>query len=485
MVNVAHVAVLDPEAEIREVCISLLDNLGYKATGLENADALWRLLESEPVDLVLMDLRLPDQRGLELLQRLKQFWPQMPVLILTAYASVGGAVDAMKLGAGDYITKPFDLEEMRLLLQTWLHRLNVENEHRQVRENGPKRSGMGNLIGTSPAMQAIFRMIVKVAQNRYPVLLLGESGTGKELVGRALHYQSAHRDRPFIPVDCSSLVPTLIESELFGYVKGAFTGANRNHAGLLEVASGGTVFLDEIGELPLDLQAKLLRAIQEKEIRPVGGTRRIPIDVRLVAATNRDLQVAVAQGSFRKDLFFRLNVVNIKLPTLRERVSDIPLLVDHFLEKYASPGQPPKRFDAQAMAQIMRYSWPGNVRELENCVERAVALSSGPEMQLGDLPSPLREWNASMPISGSGIHGIRSLAVIEKEAIQHAMGVVKGDKLLAAKLLGIGKTTLYRKLKEYAHLSSMPPFPQSPLASPLEPQSAPLAHARSAGLSNR
>ncbi len=483
MVNVAHVAVLDPEVEIREVCISLLDNLGYKATGLESAEALWRLLETEPVDLVLMDLRLPDQRGLELLQRLKQFWPQMPVLILTAYASVGGAVDAMKLGAGDYITKPFDLEEMRLLLQTWLHRLNVENEHRQVRENGPKRSGLGNLIGTSPAMQAIFRMIVKVAQNRYPVLLLGESGTGKELVGRALHYQSAHRDRPFIPVDCSSLVPTLIESELFGYVKGAFTGAHRNHAGLLEVASGGTVFLDEIGELPLDLQAKLLRAIQEKEIRPVGGTRRIPIDVRLVAATNRDLQVAVAQGSFRKDLFFRLNVVNIKLPTLRERVSDIPLLVEHFLEKYNLPGQPAKSFDAQAMAQIMRYSWPGNVRELENCVERAVALSSGPEMQLGDLPSPLREWNASMPISGSGIHGIRSLAVIERDAIQHAMGVVKGDKLLAAKLLGIGKTTLYRKLKEYAYLAATPPNLE-PLASPLAPQPAPLAHARSAGLSN-
>ena len=215
----------------------------------------------------------------------------------------------------------------------------------------------------------------------------------------------------------------------------------------------------------------------------MGGTRRIPIDVRLVAATNRDLQVAVAQGSFRKDLFFRLNVVNIKLPTLRERVSDIPLLVEHFLEKYNLPGQPAKSFDAQAMAQIMRYSWPGNVRELENCVERAVALSSGPEMQLGDLPSPLREWNASMPISGSGIHGIRSLAVIERDAIQHAMGVVKGDKLLAAKLLGIGKTTLYRKLKEYAYLAATPPNLE-PLASPLAPQPAPLAHARSAGLSN-
>jgi two-component system response regulator HydG len=297
-------------------------------------------------------------------------------------------------------------------------------------------------------MQRIFRLISKVSQNRYPVLVLGESGTGKEVVARAIHYNGPDRERPFIPVDCGALVPSLIESELFGYVKGAFTGANQNHEGLLEVGNGGTVFLDEIAELPVDLQAKLLRAIQEKEIRPVGSSRRVRIDVRIIAATNRDLETAVAEGSFRKDLFFRLNVVSIKLPPLRERAVDIPLLVDHFLEKYNRPGQTAKSFSDDAMSMLMNYDWPGNVRELENSIERAVALSSGPVMTVNDLPSSMRQPNAAAP--AGPVATIRPIADLERDAIMNALTQLHGDKLLAAKLLGIGKTTLYRKLKEYA-----------------------------------
>ena len=448
-----HLLVLDPEDETREVCVTLIQNLGYRASGAATAAAAWQKLENEAFDLLLMDLRLPDLDGLELLQRLKQSWPQMPVLILTAYASVGSAVEAMKLGASDYISKPFDLDEMRLLLQSWGRRLHLPPEN-QLRPSLPGQGSLGSLIGVSPPMQSVFRLIVKVAQNRYPVLLLGESGTGKELVARALHYQSSFRDRPFIPVDCGALAPSLIESELFGYVKGAFTGAIRNHVGLLEVAQGGTVFLDEIGELPLDLQAKLLRAIQEREVRPLGSTRRVPIDARLIAATNRDLQAAVANGSFRKDLFFRLNVINIKLPPLRERMMDLPLLVEHFLEKYNPPGRPGKNFDEAALARLLRYAWPGNVRELENCVERAVALSSGPGMQVCDLPSSLREWGGMAPAAAAHSPAIRPLAETERDAIMNALSLLKGDKLLAARLLGIGKTTLYRKLKQYGQLTS-------------------------------
>ncbi|MGH9392697.1 MAG: sigma-54 interaction domain-containing protein, partial [Terriglobales bacterium] len=289
------------------------------------------------------------------------------------------------------------------------------------------------------------------AQSRYSVLILGESGTGKEVVARALHYTGPERDRPFLPVDCGALVPTLIESELFCYVKGAFTGAHHNHEGLLEVAYGGTVFLDEIGELPLDLQVKLLRAIQEKEVRPVGSTRRVKIDVRIVAATNRDLQAAVANGSFRKDLFFRLNVISIKMPPLRDRIMDLPLLAEHFLERSAPPGTAPRAFTDEAMARLLSYEWPGNVRELENCVERTLAMAPGPRLEAADLPSYLQQLRPR-PVASVAAepNSIRAISDLEREAILDALQQVKGDKLLAARLLGIGKTTLYRKLKEYA-----------------------------------
>jgi transcriptional regulator with PAS, ATPase and Fis domain len=289
-------------------------------------------------------------------------------------------------------------------------------------------------------------MVEKVSQHNYPVLILGESGAGKELVARSIHFMSVRQNKPFVPVDCSGLVPTLIESELFGYVKGAFTGAQHARTGLLESANGGTVFLDEIGDLPVDLQAKLLVALQEREIRPVGATGRVRIDLRIIAATNRDLESAIRTGGFRQDLYFRLNVVQVKLPPLRERKSDIPLLVNFFLEKFSDPQRPIRTISEDAMRRLMAYDWPGNVRELENAVERAVALGSGPILHIADLPSNLQQNSSDKALDSNELTTIEEM---ERRCILRALRETNGDKLAAARLLGIGKTTLYRKLKQY------------------------------------
>jgi two-component system response regulator HydG len=316
----------------------------------------------------------------------------------------------------------------------------------------------GQLLGRHASMRKLFEKMARVSQNLYPVLIQGESGTGKEMVARSIHESGPRSRGPFLPVDCGALVPTLIESELFGHVRGAFTGASQTKQGLLEVAQGGTVFLDEIGELPLDLQAKLLRALQEKEIRPVGGTRCIHIDVRIIAATNRDLEHGVEQGTFRKDLYFRLNVVRLRVPPLRERKTDIPLLIDHFLERFTVPGGPRPAFSERALRQLLAHDWPGNIRELENCVERAVALGSGPVLDSADLASNVQNprplplpvpWAGSADPAFTGPENIVPLAELERRAIFQAIADAGGDKILAARLLGIGKTTLYRKLKEY------------------------------------
>ena len=298
-------------------------------------------------------------------------------------------------------------------------------------------------------MDKLYRIIAKAAQSSHPVLILGESGTGKEMVARSIHFSGAFRDKPFIPVDCGSLLPALIESELFGYVKGAFTGAVNSKDGLLAIAEGGTVFLDEVGELPLDLQAKLLRAIQEKEIRPVGSTRCVPINVRILAATNRDLERAVAQGTFRRDLYFRLNVLSLRIPPLRERRQDIPLLADHFLERLNRGSDQSHKLADDTMKLMLAYDWPGNVRELENCLERGCAFATGPVISVIDLPSSISEDRGNLARSDDRTAKIISMAELEKQTILGTIEQLHGDKLLAARLLGIGKTTLYRKLKEY------------------------------------
>jgi len=409
------------------------------------------VLEAQNIDVVLLDMRLPGgASGLEILQQIKSRKPEAEIIVITGYGTVQSAVHAMKLGAYDYVTKPFNLEELRLLLERVATHLKLASENRLLREKIKSKQGFGGIVGRSPEMEKLYRMIAKVSRSAHPVLVQGESGTGKELVARAIHFTGPFRDQPFIPVDCGSLVPTLIESELFGYVRGAFTGAVRSKEGLLSIAQGGTVFLDEIAELPVDLQSKLLRAIQEKEIRPVGSTKSMPINVRILAATNRDLEVAVQDGKFRKDLYFRLNVVTLRIPPLRERKQDIPLLVSHFLEKLARSSGVQRTISDEAMKLMLAFDWPGNVRELENCLERACALSSGPLMHVADLPTGIQNAQLHSAAGSLPSNRIVTIAEMEKQAILGTIDQLQGDKLMAAKLLGIGKTTLYRKLKEYS-----------------------------------
>lgn len=450
--NFLNLMIVDDERAIREACREVALSLGFNALIAESAEHALRLLEAQSIDAVLLDLRLPGAGGLEALHRIKERRPEALVIVVTGYGTVQAAVQAMKNGAYDFVTKPFSLDELKLLLERVASHLKLKTENRMLREKVKSKQGFGGIVGRSAEMEKLYRIIAKAANSAHPVLILGESGTGKELVARSIHYSGPFRDKPFLPVDCGSLVPTLIESELFGYVKGAFTGANQAKDGLMSIAEGGTIFLDEVGELPVDLQAKLLRALQEKEIRPVGSTRRVPINVRVLAATNRDLEQAVMQGSFRRDLYFRLNVLNLRIPALRERRADLPLLIAHFLERMVRNSGQEKVLSDQAIKALLAYDWPGNVRELENCLERAFAFTSGPIIHLTDLPREI----ANLPIAessngnGNGHRKIIPIAELEKQTILHAIEELNGDKLQAAKLLGIGKTTLYRKLKDYA-----------------------------------
>src|SRR5579883_197234 len=449
-INVLNVLIIDDEAAVRESCREAAELLGFRVFAVDAAEQAYKILESQSIDIILLDLRLPGASGLEALREVKARRPESVVAIITGYATVPSAVQAMKQGAFDYITKPFNLDELRNLLERATVELKNTAQRRALRETLRSKQGFSSLVGKSPEMERLYRIISKAAQSTHPVLIVGESGTGKELVARCIHFTGPNRDKPFIPVDCGSLVPTLIESELFGYMKGAFTGATRNKDGLLSIANGGTVFLDEIGELPIDLQSKLLRAIQEREIRPVGSTKAIPIDVRILAATNRDLEAAVAEGDFRRDLYFRLNVLALKIPPLRDRKQDIPHLVEHFLERLSRDSGQERVLSDEALKAMLAYDWPGNVRELENCIERAWAMSSNSNLNMTDLPTYIR--NALAPAKTGSSEGpkIIPLADLEKAAILGAIEQLRGDKLLAAKMLGIGKTTLYRKLKEYA-----------------------------------
>jgi len=440
------VLIVDDEDATRDLCRDIAAELGLEVHTASTTSEALEILEQSAVDIVVTDLRVPQLGGLELLKRINSSQPNTSVMVLTQYGTIETAVAATRLGARDYVTKPFHVDELRTKIERLVQALELDHENRVLREQLRTRPGFGGLIGVSAKMQRVYKMLEKVSQHNYPVLILGESGTGKELVARSIHFLGVRQNKPFVPVDCSGLVPTLIESELFGYVKGAFTGAQHSRTGLLETANGGTVFLDEIGDLPVDLQAKLLRALQEREIRPVGATDRLRIDIRIIAATNRDLESAIRAGTFRQDLYFRLNVVQVKLPPLRERKSDIPLLVSFFLEKFSDPLRPIRTISEDAMRRLMTYDWPGNVRELENAVERAVALGSGPMLHIGDLPSNLQQGSSDKLLESNEL---TTLEEMERRFILRALRETNGDKLAAARLLGIGKTTLYRKLKQY------------------------------------
>jgi two-component system response regulator HydG len=457
-----HVMVVDDDEAIRKSCCEIASRLGCAVVGAGNATAAQAILKDRQIDLILLDLKLPGGGGMVLLEQVKMLHPETAVVVMTAFATVSSAVEAMRIGAGDYLTKPFALDELVRVLERAGQRHHMDVQSRQLRERLRTQTGMGGLVGRAPEMEKLYRILSKVAFSTHPVLILGESGTGKELVARSIHFNGTNAEKPFIPVDCGSLVPSLIESELFGHVKGAFTGADRAKEGLLATAGGGTVFLDEIGELPLDLQSKLLRALQEKEVRPVGATQSRPISARVLAATNRDLATMVEQGRFRKDLYFRLNVVNLRIPPLRDRREDIAPLAMHFLERMQKQSGVERTFSDQMLRTMIEYDWPGNVRELENAIERACALSSGPVLHMGDLPTQLQDFR--MQRGGSAAYvveeeveasaaaekaGIIPIAEMEKQAILATIKQLHGDKLMAARLLGIGKTTLYRKLKEY------------------------------------
>ena len=450
--NFLNLLIVDDERSIREACREVALSLGFIAHVADSAEHAYRLLQSHSIDAVLLDLRLPGASGLDVLRQIKAQRPEALVIVVTGYGTVQSAVQAMKHGAYEYVTKPFSIEELKLLLDRVSNHLKLKTENRILREKLKSKQGFGGLVGRAPEMEKLYRIIAKAANSSHPVLILGESGTGKEMVARSIHYSGNFRDKPFIPVDCGSLVPTLIESELFGYVRGAFTGANQAKDGLLAIAEGGTVFLDEVGELPVDLQSKLLRAIQEKEIRPVGSTRRIPINVRILAATNRDLEQAVSGGAFRRDLYFRLNVLSLRIPPLRERREDIPVLIAHFMERASRASGQEKILTDEALKVTLAYDWPGNVRELENCLERTCAFTSGPLIHVADLPPAIGRTAivVSSNGNGNGHNKIVPMAELERLTILSAIAELNGDKLQAARLLGIGKTTLYRKLKDYA-----------------------------------
>jgi DNA-binding NtrC family response regulator len=450
--NLLNLLIVEDERSVRECCREVAQSLGFHTLLAESREQAYRHLDGANIDVVLLDLRLPNGSGIEILRDIKRRRPEAVTIVMTGFATVQSAVQAMKLGAYDYITKPFNFEELRLELGRVTEHLKLTAENRLMREQLRSKQGFGQLVGHSPEMEKLYRIIAKAAHSTHPVLILGESGTGKELVARSIHFAGPNKEKPFIPVDCGSLVPTLIESELFGYVRGAFTGAVRSKEGLLATAEGGTVFLDEVGELPVDLQAKLLRAIQEKEIRPVGGTRAMPINIRILAATNRDLDAAVSQGTFRRDLYFRLNVLTLRIPPLRERKQDIPLLLGNFLERINKATENQHTVSDDALRLMLHYDWPGNVRELENCIERACTTCSLPTIHPADLPTQIRDCEAlaAPPAAAADPAAIPRLDEMEKQAILHAIQVLDGDKLEAARRLGIGKTTLYRKLKEYA-----------------------------------
>ena len=463
--------IVDDEQSIRKLCITVGEALGFICLEADSGESALLLLEEQPVHMVLSDMVMPHMSGLEFLEKVKKLLPRTEVALMTGHGSIETAVQAMKLGAYDYITKPFSpLEELRLFLRRMAEKVRLVEENEFLRQRMDSETAVHGIVGSSAKIQEVLRVASRLKDTRTAVLISGESGTGKELVARAIHFRGAFANRPFVAVDCGSLVPTLIESELFGYEKGAFTGALKSKQGLFQSADTGSVFLDEIGELPLELQAKLLRVLQEKEVRPVGSNQRVKVDVRIIAATNRDLEAAYRNGSFRKDLYFRLNVVTLHVPALRERRSDIPMLVNWFCERYA-PGSD-LRVSNSAMKALMNYEWPGNVRELENCVERAVALGNGTLIDLGDLPPSIAALNlpgarsvsdsaelvsdlaaAAESGSGAGTAGVplstTDLEDIERATIQRVFEQVNGDKALAGRMLGISRATLYRKLKRY------------------------------------
>ena len=441
------VLIVDDEKNTRDGLARALKR-SYAVHMAESAAAALEILSENPVDVMLSDLRMPVMDGMTLMQRALAASPGLICILLTAYGSVETAVEAMRHGATDFLTKPVNLKQLELVLERVLRSRRAETENRQLREQLDAKFGMENIIGNSPQMQEVFDTVRQVAASRATVLVQGESGTGKELVAKALHQLSTRNQAAFVPVHCAALSSTLLESELFGHEKGAFTGATERRKGRFELADGGTLFLDEIGEIDSSVQVKILRALEERAFERVGGTDTVEVDTRLIAATNRDLKQMVTDGAFREDLYYRLYVVVITLPPLRDRSGDIPLLLKHYLDEFnLENGRAIEGFSQEAMDLLVSYRWPGNVRELRNAVEQVVVLARGRRIGVRDLPVHIRDAGGGEGAVSMGSGG--TLHDLEKEAIALALKAENGNRTRAAERLGISRRTLHRKISEY------------------------------------
>ncbi len=429
--------------------VNLLD-AGYDVIEADDGDQVLPVLAEQEIDLILMDLKMQRMDGLETIHLLREKGRVEPVVVITAFSSVESAVEAMKYGAMDYVTKPVDIEALKHTVAKAIDFEVLREENKELKKRLGEQFDFGNIIGGSPAMQRVFETLSLVAPSDATVLINGESGTGKELIAASLHHNSSRKEKPFIKVNCAALNENLLESELFGHEKGAFTGADSLHQGRFELASGGTLFLDEIGDMPLQTQAKILRVLQEGELERVGGSSTISVDVRLVVATHKDLTKMVEEGSFRQDLFFRLSVVPIELPPLRDRSEDIPPLADFFLHRYARKNKKDiKGFHPQALILLTRYRWPGNIRELENSIERAVILCLGEQISPKELPPQM--LSTDFQITDTSVASLSGLTLkkVEKEAIRATLEQTDGNRSHSAKLLGIARQTLINKIREY------------------------------------
>jgi len=441
------ILIVDDEEIMRDSCSRILVKEGYRVATADRGEGALEKFDQAAYDLVLLDLKMPGMGGIDTLSRLKEMDAEVTILIMTGYPSIETAVKAIKLGAYDYITKPFAPDVLRFAVNRALERKTLVIENHHLRQQLKAKQETDVIIGESEAMRSIYEMVRRTAPTDSTVLITGESGTGKELIARAMHHYSQREEREFVTVDCSALVETLLESELFGHVKGSFTGAIQAKYGSFELANGGTFFFDEIGNLSMDTQSKLLRVIQEKEIKPVGGEKTIRVDVRIIAATNQDLRQAIAKKTFREDLYYRLNVVPIHIPPLREHKEDMPLLVKHFLKKYSKKREVPvTHLESDVMKLLMEYDWPGNIRELENAIERALILEDGDTLPPGCFSWFVGERKREIK---AGDHKIYSLAELEKTHIQRVLDETGGHKIRAAQLLGIDRKTLYQKIKRY------------------------------------
>jgi DNA-binding NtrC family response regulator len=444
--NPASILIVEDDTKLRSALKEVMTREGYAVDATKSGDTAVSMIEDTVYDLVITDLKLPGIGGMDVLRSVQRLARDTSVIIVTAYATVDTAVEAMKEGAEDYIAKPFNLDEIRLIVRKVLDKKALVDDNRFLRSQLKKKYSFGNLVGNSEAMVEVYKTIEKIKDSRATILILGETGTGKELVARAIHFNSTRSEKPFLPVNCAALAETLLESELFGYVKGAFTGAARDKQGVFEVAHGGTVFLDEIGDISPRLQQILLRVLENGEIQPVGSTTRRKVDVRVVAATNRELEGMVKQGTFRADLYYRLNVISLELPPLRMRTEDIAMLAGHFLRKYAGKNEKTINDISRDVLRLLeRHEWPGNVRELENVIERATLLEASREITPESLPESIRNAPGTPPVNPD--EDLKTLEEVGRTYIETVLKKTGGNKARASEILGINRTSLWRMMQ--------------------------------------